>query len=140
MNEIEKSENVEEIILENREDLIALLKSTQYEYVILKFYADWCKPCKMITPYVESIIEEKTKKFERTGVKNKFIYISVDVDECFDLYAFLKKSKRINGIPAIFLYTKKIYKSEEESKIHIPQGSISGTNEEEISKLLDFII
>ena len=140
MSEIGNSDDVEEIILENREDLINFLKNTQYEYVILKFYAEWCKPCKMITPYVESLIETKTKKFQSQGVKNKFIFISVDVDECFDLYAFLKKSKRINGIPAIFLYTKKIYKKEEESKIHIPQGSISGTNEEEISKLLDFII
>tara|TARA_Y100000389_G_scaffold177526_1_gene189860 strand:+ start:8118 stop:8540 length:423 start_codon:yes stop_codon:yes gene_type:complete len=140
MSQIKNSNDVEEIILENREDLISLLKNTQYEYVILKFYADWCKPCKLITPYVESIIETKTKKFQSQGVKNKFIYISVDVDECFDLYAFLKKSKRINGIPAIFLYTKKIYKNEEESKMHIPQGSISGTNEEEISKLLNFII
>ena len=130
----------EEVILETREDLTFFLKNTPYEYVILKFYADWCKPCKKITPFVERLIDEKTNKFESQGVKNKFIFVSVDVDECFDLYAFLKRQKMINGIPAIFLYSKKIYKQNDEKKMYIPQGSISGTNESEISKVLDFII
>ena len=34
----------EEVILETREDLTFFLKNTPYDYVILKFYADWCKP------------------------------------------------------------------------------------------------
>ena len=130
----------EEIILETRDDLINYLKNTPYEYVILKFYADWCKPCSKITPFVEKLIDEKCKKFDSLGVKNKFIYIKVDVDECFDLYAFMKKQKMINGIPAIFLYYKKEFKKNEEEHIYIPQGSISGTNENEISKVLNFII
>tara|TARA_Y100000992_G_scaffold301600_2_gene272919 strand:+ start:1649 stop:2077 length:429 start_codon:yes stop_codon:yes gene_type:complete len=133
------STEVQEIILENRNDLKNFLKNTKYEYVVLKFYADWCKPCKFISPYVKKIIEEKTKCFNEWGVKDKFIFVEIDVDECFDLYAFLKKQKRINGIPAIFLYSKKIYMKLEEGQIHIPQGSISGTNEEKIRKLLDFI-
>lgn len=133
-------EEAEEIILETREDLTFFLKNTPYEFVILKFYADWCKPCKQITPFVEKIINEKAKKFESRGVKNKFIFISVDVDECFDLYAFMKKQKMINGIPALFLYSKKIYKQNDEKQMYIPQASISGTDETKISQVLDFII
>lgn len=130
----------EEIILETREDLANFLENTQYEFVILKFYADWCKPCKMITPYIEKVINEKTKLFESKQVKNKFIFVSVDVDECFDLYAFMKKKKMINGIPALFLYSKNIYKKNDKSEIYIPQASISGTDESKISQVLDFII
>lgn len=133
-------EETEEIILETREDLTFFLKNTPYEFVILKFYADWCKPCKQITPFIEKIINEKTNKFESRGVKNKFIYVSVDVDECFDLYAFMKKQKMINGIPALFLYSKKIYKQNDEKQMYIPQASISGTDETKISQVLDFII
>ena len=133
-------EETEEIILETREDLTFFLKNTPYEFVILKFYADWCKPCKQITPFVEKIMNEKAKKFESRGVKNKFIFVSVDVDECFDLYAFMKKQKMINGIPALFLYSKKIYKQNDEKQMYIPQASISGTDETKISKVLDFII
>tara|TARA_Y100000389_G_scaffold137980_1_gene135644 strand:- start:383 stop:796 length:414 start_codon:yes stop_codon:yes gene_type:complete len=133
-------EDIEEIILETREDLTKFLKTTTYEYVILKFYADWCKPCTKITPFIEKIIDEKSKKFDALGIKNKFIFVMVDVDECFDLYAFLKKQKMINGIPAIFLYSKKAHKETEENKMYIPHASISGTNENEIRKVLDFII
>ena len=130
----------EEIILETREDLTSFLKNTKYEFVILKFYADWCKPCKQITPFIEKVINEKTKKFEAGKVKNKFIFVSVDVDECFDLYAFMKKQKMINGIPALFLYSKKIYNQNDEKEMYIPQASISGTNESKISQVLNFII
>ena len=60
-------------------------------------------------------------------------------DECFDLYAFLKQKKMINGIPAIFLYSKKIYKNVEDNKLYIPQASISGTKEDQIKKVLHLI-
>lgn len=133
-------DDAEEIILETRDDLTFFLKNTPYDFVILKFYADWCKPCKKITPFVDKLVSEKTNKFSSQGVKNKFIFVSVDVDECFDLYAFLKRQKMLSGIPAIFLYSKKVYKANEENQLYIPQASISGTNESEISKVLDFII
>jgi len=129
----------DEIILENRDDVVFFLKNSQYDYVILKFYADWCKPCKTIGPFVDSLIVGKTKYFEQTGAKNKFIFVTIDVDECFDLYAFLKKQKMIKGIPAIFLYSKDIYQKNDTKDIYIPQGSISGTNEDEIMKLFNYI-
>jgi thiol-disulfide isomerase/thioredoxin len=134
------NEDNEEVILETREDLTFFLKNTPYEYVVLKFSADWCKPCKKVKPIIDGLINEKTKKFEAQGAKNKFIFVSVDVDECFDLYAFMKKQKMLNGIPALFLYSKKVYQKNEDKQIYIPQASISGTDEGKISQVLDFII
>ena len=69
---------------------------------------------------------------------NKFIYIEVDVDECFDLYAF-KIKKMIRGIPSIFLYQKNVYLQSDESHMYIPQASIAGTKENEIQTIINMI-
>ena len=127
----------EEIILETRNDLITYLKETKYEYVILKFHADWCAPCKVIGPKVKNMVLEKAEQLK--SHENKFIYIEVDVDECFDLYAFLKSKKMVRGIPTIFLYKKEIYSTSEESQLFIPQSSISGAKEKEIQNLINLI-
>lgn len=135
----EAGDGCDDIILETREDLNMFLTSSKYEFTILKFHADWCKPCKSIAPFVHELIEEKINYFDKMNVKNKFIFVEVDVDECFDLYAFLKKRKMINGIPALFLYSKAIYSKADPKEIYIPHGSISGTNQDEIRKVLDYI-
>ena len=127
----------EEIILETRNDLVNYLKETKYEYVILKFHADWCAPCKVIGPKVKNMVIEKAEQLK--SHENKFIYIEVDVDECFDLYAFLKSKKMVRGIPTIFLYKKEIYSKSEESQLFIPQTSISGAKEQEIQNLINLI-
>jgi thioredoxin 1 len=130
-------ENNTEIILETRTDLVDFLKSTQYEYTILKFYADWCAPCKHIGPKVHSLVEQTAQKF--SNEENKFIFIEVNVDECFDLYAFLKSKKMVRGIPTMFLYSKKVYENVEDNHKFIPQASVSGTKENEIQMFFNHI-
>jgi hypothetical protein len=34
--------------------------------------------------------------------------MEVDVDECFDLYAFLKHKKMVNGIPVFLAYARDV--------------------------------
>tara|TARA_B110000285_G_C15105345_1_gene607613 strand:+ start:140 stop:529 length:390 start_codon:yes stop_codon:yes gene_type:complete len=126
--------NTLEIELENREDLTTYLTNTEYEYTIIKFKAEWCKPCKKIANFVENCVKIKEEEFKNN--KKKFLFITMDIDECFDLYAFLKKTKMINGIPALFLYSKNDL---DEDKIYIPQYNVSGTNEEEIRKMFNKI-
>ena len=130
---------MEEIYLETREDLINFLKKSKYDFTLLKFTADWCNPCKRIAPVIDELVQNKIKHFTETNQTNKFIYVVVDVDECFDLYAYLKKQKMINGIPSIFLYSKALYSRMSESEIYIPSGSVVGTNENEIRNLFNFI-
>ena len=98
---------LEDICLETREDLITLLKNNQYDFIMIKFWAEWCKPCKVIKPFVEDMLNKKFKDLNEKQRNNAFLYIDANVDECCDLYAFLKQKKRINGIPAVFLYSKK---------------------------------
>ena len=82
--------------INSRNDLNPLLENNP-GLLILKFGADWCGPCKLI--------EEDVNNFFNTIPNNVQCGI-LDIDECFDLYAFLKSKKIINTIPAILCYKK----------------------------------
>ena len=130
---------MENITLENREDLTTLLNTSKYEYIILKFKAGWCKPCKVIKSYVDQCVNNKIKELNEKGKKNVFLFIEVDIDECFDLYSYLKKMKRLNGVPSILFYSKSVYEKIEDEYKYIPQMSISGIQENRIKQLFDLI-
>jgi len=66
-------------------------------WVVLKFGAEWCGPCKKI----EGLVEQWFSVMPPTVQCCK-----IDVDESFELYGFLKSKRRINGIPAILAYRK----------------------------------
>ena len=112
--------------LETRQNLIDHLKSTNYEYTLMKFTASWCGPCQKVQPELNQILDEMNTKFSNTP--NKFEFFQVDVDDNFDLYSFLKFKKIVKGIPTIFLYKKTSYTANEPEHIYVPQSSISGTN------------
>tara|TARA_B100000035_G_C20715222_1_gene428765 strand:+ start:145 stop:549 length:405 start_codon:yes stop_codon:yes gene_type:complete len=129
----------EEIYLETREDLCNLLKKNEYKYIILKFKASWCKPCKTLEPFVNNLIKEKIKELNSKQKTNIFLYVEVDIDECNDLYSFLKSKKRLNGVPSILLYENSIISNVEDEYKYIPQKTISGIKENEIKKLFECI-
>ena len=87
-----------EIISEipSRETFMHLLKNNP-GIVVIKFGAKWCGPCKVIHPVVQGF-------FLTSPVD--VVCADIDVDECFDLYSFLKHKKMINGIPALLCYQK----------------------------------
>jgi thioredoxin 1 len=65
--------------------------------LIFKFTATWCGPCKTIKDYSYKKSNE---------LPDYMTMLEVDVDECFDLYAFLKHKKMVNGIPVFLAYAK----------------------------------
>jgi len=79
----------QELNSENYEELV--LKSDKP--VLIDFYAEWCGPCKMLTPVLESL----SKDYEETAVIYK-----VDVDANRDLATEL----RIMNIPAVLIFNK----------------------------------
>ena len=89
---------------------------------IFKFGADWCNPCKKIKKFID-----KVSLVLPTNVM--YIY-NVDVDECFDLYAYLKQKKMVSGIPAMLAY-----KAGNHS--YAPDASVSGIDENELKHFLD---
>ena len=79
---------------ENRLEFINLLKVNP-GLVIIKFGASWCKPCHQIRPVVEAFFASSPPNV---------VCCDIDVDESFDLYAYFKSKKMVNGIPAIFCF------------------------------------
>lgn len=58
--------------------------------VLVDFWADWCGPCKMMSPIVDEIAEEN----------EEFTVGKVNVDECPNLAAHY----RISAIPTIIVF------------------------------------
>ena len=101
-----------------REVFFELLKMNPGVFVF-KFGAEWCAPCKSIKKYIDNV------SLVLPNNNTMFIY-NVDVDECFDLYAYLKQKKMLSGIPALLAYKKG-------NSYFVPDASISGTNESDLN-------
>ncbi len=84
---------------------------------VIDFYADWCKPCKMIAPFMEELALE---------YKDKVHFLKVNVDNEEDL----AKQFNINGIPAI-LYCPKTGK---------PEMRVGGMPKAEIKNTIEKVI
>jgi thiol-disulfide isomerase/thioredoxin len=112
--------------IETREDLKNYLKNSDCETTFIKFGATWCGPCKAIAPVIKSLNEQCTK------ANKVFNYIDLDVDECTDLYAFMKQKKMIRGIPVMFCYKKTRY---EDSTFYVPIDSVVGAS---VSDVVNF--
>ena len=65
---------------------------------IFQFTADWCKPCKIISPHIDVAVASLPV--------NVVYFFRVDVDVNFDLYAYLKQKKMVSGIPTLLAYKK----------------------------------
>jgi thioredoxin 1 len=70
----------------------ALIKNSD-KPVLVDFYADWCGPCKMVSPIIQKIARE---------YKDKMITIKIDTDKKQDIAAKYK----ITSIPTIMLFYK----------------------------------
>ena len=84
--------------------------------IIIKFGAEWCKPCKLIQNQVE--------KYMQNSPDNVQCCI-IDIDEDFEVYAFLKNKKMVNGIPNVLCWYKNNIK-------YIPDDIVTGANSNEI--------
>ena len=128
-----------EIDLANRLDLNELLNTCNYKFIVMKFTATWCRPCKVIQPFIEKMVDEKIEQLNAKQKRDYFLYIEVDVDVCFDLYSFLKKKKAINGIPCIYVYDVEKSRQTDDIYKYLPHGSFSGTDQKQIQRLFDMV-
>lgn len=63
--------------------------------VVVKFGATWCGPCKRS----KSMIYEHVNR-----MPENVQFYDIDVDDSFDLYAWMKSKKQVNGIPVLLAY------------------------------------
>jgi len=80
------------IKLENQLDIITY--KSEYDKILIQFSADWCGPCKRITPQI-------TNKFEQLNT-NKILHLYIDVDK----HKALSNNFNIQSIPTFFIYDK----------------------------------
>ena len=99
-----------------------LMSQENTNIIIIKFSANWCKPCRIVSPIFEQYI---TKYSQRDDIKIGI----VDIDTSY-LYRELKRKRMINGIPCIMAF----YKNNNDL---IPDDSITGANLQDISVFLN---
>lgn len=92
--------------------------------LFLKFGASWCNPCKIIEPYVVDFAMK---------CPNNIKCYDIDVDESFELYAYLKRVKMAKGVPVILCY----YKG---TQTYICDDSCIGSNIEKLKELFQRLI
>ena len=88
--------------------------------MIFKFGAEWCGPCKKIQSDLEVLF---------ANCPNNVLCFDIDVDECFDLYAFMKSRKMIVGIPSILVWNKG-------NKEYVPSAFITSADKNEVENFL----
>jgi thiol-disulfide isomerase/thioredoxin len=96
---------------QSRDHFLRLLEKNP-GLVIIKLGATWCGPCKKIKPVVDAFFASSP---------DNVICCEIDVDESFDLYAYYKSKKMVNGIPVILCYKKG-------NTSYIPDDSITGAD------------
>jgi thioredoxin 1 len=80
----------------SKEDFANCLKNNKGAFVI-KFGAEWCGPCKKIEPLVHAWMSALPPTIQGA---------IIDIDDNFELYAFLKSKKQVNGVPVLMCYAK----------------------------------
>jgi thiol-disulfide isomerase/thioredoxin len=79
----------------SRTEFLSTITNNKEKVLLFKFTASWCKPCQKIKEEVTSLIRH---------LNNHVVCYELDVDENFDVYAFLKSKKMLTGIPSILVY------------------------------------
>tara|TARA_B100000902_G_C27278143_1_gene900003 strand:+ start:57 stop:452 length:396 start_codon:yes stop_codon:yes gene_type:complete len=111
-----------EIIEELSVDEFKELRNTlEKQVLIVKFSAEWCKPCQKIKGFVH---ENFAKMPENVVIAD------IDIDETMDLYMTFKSKKMLKGIPTILAFYSDV--KQEDAHWFISDNSISGSNETEV--------
>jgi len=84
--------------------------------LIIKFGAEWCVPCKKIKDVVDARFQAMPETVQ---------CVSVDVDESFEVYAYLMKKKMVAGVPAMLMYRRG-------NETFVCDDSVTGANLTEI--------
>jgi thioredoxin 1 len=64
---------------------------TQHEVVLIDFFAEWCGPCKMMTPILKKVKED-------LGDSIKIFKIDIDKSQ------HLAASQQVQSVPTIIMY------------------------------------
>lgn len=101
--------------IDNRQALLDLLP-TNPGLIFIKFGAEWCAPCKKI---------EKDLEEHFNNMPDNIQCVILDIDECFDVYAYMKSKKMVKSIPSVICYQKG-------SETYVPDDVYCGSDKNEL--------
>ena len=78
----------------NKDNFQEVLESDKL--VVIDFWADWCKYCKLLDPIIKRLIV-----FNQQYNKNKIVWFKVDVDKDA---RFLNNFRPLRGLPVVVFY------------------------------------
>ncbi|KAN0077199.1 Thioredoxin-like fold [Tylopilus felleus] len=76
---------------------VALNEHATDKVVLVDFYADWCRPCKMISPILEKLTEDSSIK---TASERSLDLVTVDTDKEFEL----AQKYQIRSLPTVMAF------------------------------------
>lgn len=82
--------------IESRQALLELLAYNP-GLIFIKFGAEWCGPCKKIEKDLDEYFQ---------NMPDNVLCAIIDIDESFDVYAYMKSKKMVKSIPAVLCYQK----------------------------------
>ena len=99
----------------SKADFQNLLKNNPGVFIV-KFGATWCEPCKKIEKLVEK---------HMNSMPDNVQCAIVDVDECMEVYGFLRTKKMIKTIPALLGYYQ-------DNESYVPDEFISSSQNKDV--------
>tara|TARA_Y100000816_G_scaffold292192_1_gene286308 strand:+ start:10370 stop:10723 length:354 start_codon:yes stop_codon:yes gene_type:complete len=109
--------------IEDKNEFSSLLNKNP-GFIVIKFGAEWCGPCKLI--------HEDVHNHFNCLPENVLCY-DLDVDDNFELFAYLKTKKQISSIPAILAWKKG-------NTMVGPDYSVVGGNKEKINDFFNGLV
>jgi len=82
----------------------------EHEYILVDFYADWCPPCRMMSPVIDRFSEDPDLQ--------KITFVKVNVDE----NPMLAVQFGIQGIPTFILFKSTVKSQIENESQNLTQG------------------
>lgn len=94
-------------------DLINQIDKDEDKTLLLKFSADWCKPCQTVSQLCKDAFAK---------MPDNVIIASIDIDKSLDLYMIFKKKRMLTGIPCILSWHP--LKNRDMERWYIPDDSV----------------
>jgi thioredoxin 1 len=89
--------------------------------LVVKYGASWCGPCKTIEPILKQVYSKLPSNVQ---------VIVVDIDDCMEVYSFMKNKRMLNGVPALTAYVKG-------NTSHVPDYGVTGADIPRIQKFFE---
>ena len=115
---------IEELTVDECKELQDKLEN---KVLIIKFSADWCKPCQKIKPLVNEHI---------SNLPENVLIADIDIDETMDLYMAFRNKKMLSGIPTILAF----YGDVDREHWYVSDASVSGQDEGSINNFFKNVI